>query len=197
MSIENYRRPQHKVDPLFLSRWSPRALTGDAVPDDVLFSCFEAARWAPSGGNGQPWRFIFAKRDSAEWERFLGFLNERNRSWAKQAGALVIVVSRKVRETDDGPRPFRSHSFDTGAAWSGFAHQARLLGWSTRAMGGINIDVIRTTLNIPEHFEIEIAVAIGKAADKSVLPESLQAAETPTERLPLSQLVTEGVFSFA
>ncbi|MEC5397336.1 nitroreductase family protein [Uliginosibacterium sp. H1] len=191
----NTRQATHPVAPQFLSRWSARALSAETIPDEVLFTAFEAARWAPSGGNAQASRFVYAKRDSARWQDFLGLLNERNQSWAKNASALVVVISAKTRKTDDGQRPHRSHSFDAGAAWSAFAHQAHLLGWSTRAMGGFDIARAHTVLGVPEDHNVEVVIAIGKPADKSVLPEHFQAQEQANGRLPLSQLVAEGSFA--
>ena len=73
------------IDSIFLDRWSPRAFTGEAIPEAELFSLFEAARWAPSSYNSQPWRFIYARRDTPAWERFLGLLIPYNRGWAKDA----------------------------------------------------------------------------------------------------------------
>jgi nitroreductase len=190
------RKPAYDIAPLFLSRWSQRALTAEEIPDQVLFTAFEAARWAPSGSNTQPWRFIYAKRNSPRWADFLGLLNERNRLWAAQASALVVFVSATERNTPEGARPHRSHSFDTGAAWSAFAHQARLLGWSTRAMGGFDVAAAQPVLAVPANYRVEVIVAIGKPASADSLHESFRAAEQPTDRLPLDQLVAEGQFAF-
>jgi nitroreductase len=197
MSIADRRKPQYHIEPLFLSRWSQRALTGESIPDEVLFSSFEAARWAPSGGNSQPWRFVYVKRDSEQWPQFLGFVNERNRIWAANASALILLLSRKLRKSDDGDRPSRSHSFDAGAAWSNFAHQAHLLGWSTRAIGGFDREATRSALAIPDLYELEVFIAIGRPADSSVLPADLQGREQPTDRELLEDLVAEGRFAFA
>lgn len=190
------RKPAYEIAPLFLSRWSQRALTGEEIPDRVLFTAFEAARWAPSGSNTQPWRFIYAKRDTPHWADFLGLLNERNQLWAAQASALVVFVSATERNTPEGVRAHRSHSFDTGAAWSAFAHQASLLGWSTRAMGGFDVEAAQRVLSVPANYRVEVIVAIGKPAAADSLHESFRAAEKPTDRLPLEQLVAEGRFAF-
>ncbi|WP_028080132.1 nitroreductase family protein [Solimonas soli] len=190
------REPQHEIEPLFHTRWSARAFTGEAIADATLYTLFEAARWAPSGGNGQPWRFVYIKRDHVDWPLFLGFLNERNRIWASRAAALVLLVSRQERETPEGPKPARSHSFDAGAAWSNFAHQAHLLGWGTRAMGGFDLARTRTALQIPEVYALEVFIAVGRVGDVEMLPEDLRALEKPNGRLPLDAIVSEGRFAF-
>lgn len=197
MTALTSRTPTHDIEPLFASRWSTKAYAGEAIPDDLLFKSFEAARWAPSGGNGQPWRFIYSKRDSATWPQFLSLVNERNQVWAANASALVVLLSKKIRQTPEGPRPSRSHSFDAGAAWSNFAHQTHLSGFSTRAIGGFDRPAARISLEVPEDYEIEVFIAIGKPADKTVLPEPLQAANQPSGRLPLSELISDGRFAFA
>ena len=197
MTKQTSRTPSHDIEPVFFSRWSTKAFTGDAIPDTTLFQSFEAARWAPSGSNGQPWRFIYSKRNSETWGQFLGLLNERNQVWAANASALVVLLSKKKRLTSDGLVPQRSHSFDAGAAWSNFAHQTYLSGWSTRAIGGFDRPAARASLAIPDDFEIEVFIAVGKPADKSALPELLQSANQPSDRLPLSSLVSDGSFAFA
>lgn len=196
MSYAQARQPEHPIDTLFVSRWSSRAFTGEEIPDDVLLTSFEAARWAPSGGNAQPWRFIYAKKDSPHWPTLHGLLNARNQLWAEHASALVLVLSRKIREGKEGPQPLNSHSFDTGAAWSNFAHQASLLGWTTRAIGGFNQAETRRTLEIPDDYALEVFIAIGKAGDGSKLPDDLRASDRPTDRVPLTQIVAQGRFAF-
>ena len=89
MSLRESDRP---IDPLFLERWSPRAFDGSLVPQEDLETMLEAARWAPSAFNSQPWRFLYARRDTEHWPRFLGLLSTYNQSWAKNAAALLILV---------------------------------------------------------------------------------------------------------
>ena len=164
MTTPSTRTPENEVAPLFISRWSSRSFTGETIPDSVLFSSIEAARWAPSAANAQPWRFIYAKRDSADWSRFLGLVFENNAVWAKNASALVLLVSRTQRQGEKGLIPHHSHSFDTGAAWENFALQASQLGWSTRAIGGFDREKAKQELEIPDGFAIEVLIAIGKPA---------------------------------
>jgi len=119
------RKADHKISPLILNRWSPRAMTGEEIPDEELMTLFEAARWAPSSFNNQPWRFIYTKINSESWDRFFNLLGERNQAWvknAKNAGALVVVISRKNFEHNN--KPSITHQFDSGSAWENLALQA-------------------------------------------------------------------------
>jgi nitroreductase len=196
MSHPAGRSPDHEIEPFFVSRWSRRAFGPDAIADSDLLRAFEAARWAPSGGNVQPWRFLYAKRDGTAFRDFLSVLNERNQIWAAGAAVLIAILSRKVRDTEDGgTRPHRPHSFDAGAAWSNLAHQAHLLGWGTRAIGGFDAKAARKVLQVPEEFEIEAFIALGRPAEKSALPDDFQGLENPSGRKPVSEFVREGIFS--
>lgn len=197
MTRTNHRKADHEIDGLFLARWSPRAFSADEISREELFRLFEAARWAPSGYNAQPWRFIYARRGDAHWQRLLGLLIPFNASWAKDAAALVAVVSkptlRPAGKTEDVAN--YSHSFDAGAAWALLALQASLLGWQAHGMSGFDHARAGTELGLPEGYRPEALVAIGKPGDKSQLPEGLQARETPSQRDPIQNLVFEGVFS--
>ncbi|MFB6178234.1 MAG: nitroreductase family protein, partial [Halorientalis sp.] len=95
--VAENRTPEHDVDPLFVNRWSPRAMTGEPLTEDELLPLFEAARWAPSVYNNQHWRFVYATRDDEEFETFLDLLTENNQTWASDAGALVAIFwSRRI-----------------------------------------------------------------------------------------------------
>ena len=198
MTAANSRTADHSISDLFLKRWSPRAFTGEEISADTLATILEAARWAPSAYNFQPWRFIYARKGSAHWERLLGMLNANNQVWAKSASALVFILSKKadIPPGKDAEMPNRSHSFDAGAAWGYMALQASLLGWQAHGMAGIERDKIRAELNVPEGYEIEAGVAIGRQGDKSTLPEMLQARETPSGRRALAEISGEGSFAF-
>lgn len=190
------REPHAVVDPLFLSRWSPRAFDGSPIPRADLLTLFEAARWAPSSRNHQPWRFVFAERGDAHWDRFLGIVLPGNRLWAANASALVLVLSDTLVDRAEAgeAEPSRSHSFDTGAAWASLALQAVKLGYHTRAMGGIDRDLARKALAIPERFSIEVGVAVGRRAARETLPEQLRGREIQTGRRALAELVFAGRF---
>ncbi|BBP60938.1 nitroreductase family protein [Pseudomonas sp. St316] len=193
----NPRIADYAIDPQFIERWSPRAFTGQSIAEETLLGFFEAARWAPSAYNSQPWRFLYARRDTPNWERFLGLLNEFNRGWAQHASALVIIVSKTTFAVPGATEetPAQSHTFDTGAAWGHLALQASLSGWHTHGMAGFDQELTRKELKIPQGYALHAAVAIGKLGDKSTLAEYLQAREVPSPRRPLSELVAEGNFS--
>jgi nitroreductase len=109
------RKSDYPINPLILNRWSPRSMTGEALNDDDIMSLFEAARSAPSSYNNQPWRFIYAKRNTKHWDRFFNLLVEGNKIWAKNAALLVVVISRKNFEFNE--KPAITHQFDAGSAW--------------------------------------------------------------------------------
>lgn len=196
--MTDMRQPEYPIDPLFTDRWSPRAFSGESIPEDVLMTLLEAARWAPSSYNAQPWRFVYVRRDTPGWKPVFDTLVEFNQSWAQRAAALVVVVSAKqaVFPGSEESEPNPSHSFDTGAAWASLAFQATLLGWASHGMAGFDADQLRQAVQVPEGYAIEAVVAIGKRADKAVLPDELQSMEAPNGRLPLAQLAAEGRFHF-
>ena len=190
------RIPDHPVEPIFLDRWSPRAYGATSMPALDLLTILEAARWAPSAFNLQPWRFLYSHRDDAHWNAFLGLLDPFNSSWARHASALVFVLSDTLIPGDgDGPQKrSRTHSFDAGAAWAQLALQATSLGYQAHAMAGIYFDQSYKDLIVPERYRVEIAVAIGKRADPSVLPEELQDRELPSQRLTVHEIAFSGTF---
>ena len=188
--ISKFRKKDFGTDDLFLNRWSPRALNGESLSDDDLMSLFEAARWAPSSYNSQPWRFIYATKDSDEWSSFFDLLNDFNKSWAKNASALVIVVSRKNFEYNEKFSP--THSFDTGSAWMSLALQASLKGLVAHGMGGFDHDKARIIASIPENFSVEAMIAIGTPGSISDLPDSLKESEFPKGRKSVSEIAFRG-----
>ena len=190
------RQPQaqYPLDELFLDRWSPRALSGEGVTDEELMTLFEAARWAPSSYNNQPWRILYARRDTEHWPAFFGLLVEGNQSWAKDAAALLLFVSKET--FDFNGKPYPTHSFDTGAAWENLALQATLLGLVTHGMQGFDYERARAELRIPEGFRVEAMVAVGRPGDPARLPEQLREREAPSTRKPLSEITREGAFGF-
>lgn len=190
------RRSDHPIDPMFINRWSPRAFTGEDISEAALMTLFEAARWAPSASNAQPWRFLYARKGTPHFDTFLGLLIPFNQDWAKAAAALVFLVSNgmPLAPGADKPTPSRTHSLDAGAAWENLALQAHLTGWAAHGMAGIDYPRVATELNVPEHYRVEMAIAIGRQGHKSVLPEALAARERQNNRLPLAEIVMEGGF---
>lgn len=188
------RRADHPIEQLFVDRWSPRAMTGETISEEDLMVLFEAARWAPSSYNNQPWRILYARRESEQWQLFFNLLVEFNQSWAKNAAVLLLFISKDT--FDMNGEPSVTHSFDTGAAWENLALQGWLKGLVVHGMQGFDFDRARTVLNVPEGFKVEAMAAIGKPADASVLPEALREREAPSDRRKLDQTICEGPFCF-
>lgn len=193
------RQADHPIDPQFVARWSPRAFKDETIPEATLLSFFEAARWAPSAYNAQPWRFVFARRGTPHWDQFVGFLNEFNQTWARNAAAIVLVISKSTLTPpgSDKEVPAPTHSFDAGAAWGYLALQASLSGWATHGLAGIEHDKIRNELDLSPKYKIEAAIAIGRpGGDVNALPEGLRAREVPSPREPIAKIASEGRFAF-
>lgn len=190
------REASHPIDPLFLERWSPRAFDGSQIPDTDLKTIFEAARWAPSAFNSQPWRFLYAKRGGPDWQRFLGLLIPWNQGWAHSASVLVYILSDRTPMTgkDGTSQPSRTHSFDAGSAWMSLALQATRIGYHAHGMSGIEYKRAYAELGIPERYRVEAACVIGRIGDPAMLDEKLRAREHPSNRKPLDELIFEGGF---
>jgi nitroreductase len=187
------RHADHPIDPFFLERWSPRSFEPVDMPDADLMSLFEAARWAPSSYNNQPWRFLYAKRGSAAWPLLFNLMGEFNQSWTKDASLLVVVLS--TTKFDHNGKPAATHSFDAGAAWQNIALQAWLKGYAAHGMQGFDYDKARADLGVPADFTVECMIAIGKKGAKEKLPKEMQEREFPSERRPIQQSIAEGKFA--
>ncbi|MEI1251759.1 nitroreductase family protein [Rhizobium aouanii] len=196
MTKSNSRESEYPIDSMFLDRWSPRAFTGEIIEEKQLLSLLDAAHWAPSSSNQQPWRFIYGLKGSEHWEKFVALLNDSNQEWARHASVLIFVVSRAFTGAAGSAeeKPSYTHSFDAGAAWGYLALQARLSGFYAHGMGGIKHEEIRTAFAIPEGYRVEAGVAVGHLADKSVLSERYRAREFPSQRKSLSELAFNGRF---
>ena len=190
--IEKTRKTVYGVDHLILNRWSPRSFSGEDLSDQDLFALFEAARWAPSSFNNQPWRFIYAKRGSKHWNTILDLLVDFNKQWCASASVLVVIVSKKT--FDYNGKPSVTHQFDSGAAWENLALQATSQGLVTHAMQGFDYERARKDLAIPDEYDVMAMVAIGKKGPKEKLLPELQQREVPSDRKPLSEIVMEGKF---
>jgi nitroreductase len=189
------RIPDHPVDPLFPARWSPRAFAADTITEAELLTLFEAARWAPSSMNVQPWRFVWGLRGDDGFAAIADALLPFNRDWAQHAAALVAIASRTTRATaDQGEVPNGSHAFDAGAAWAHLALQAHLGGWVTHAMGGFDAAKAAASLHLPAGHALHAVVAIGRQGDPAMLPEALRAREAPNGRMPVADFARHASF---
>ncbi len=176
----------------FPARWSPRAMSGEPVATQEIDSLLEAARWAPSCFNAQPWRFAVIERSSDAWPGLFGTLVEGNQSWVQAAGAIIAIISRTRYEHNDQPAP--THSFDAGAAWMSLALQARELGLVAHGMRGFDLAAARAQLRVPEQYDLPCLVAIGRPGVVSALPEAFAAKESPSARKPLSEIAFRDSF---
>jgi len=167
-------------------------MSGESISQDELNALFEAARWAPSAGNTHPWRILFAHRDSEHWSLFFGLLVERNQVWCRNAAVLLLFISRRTNEQTG--RALITHSYDTGAAWENLALQGTLKGLVVHGMAGFDYARAKTTLNIPDDFQVEAMAAVGRPGPITVLPEDFQARESPNTRRPITELVFEGLY---
>ena len=184
------RSSEAEADSQFIRRWSPRAMSGEVVSLGEIEQLVEAARWAPSCFNSQPWRFVYALRCTPQWKPMFDLIMDMNQAWAKDAGALVAIVARTTFEHNNAPAP--THSFDTGSAWMSFALQAQGMGLVTHAMWGVEHDQAPAVLNLGEAYKLQAMVAVGRSGDKRELPQPLQDREVPSPRKAISELVFVG-----
>jgi nitroreductase len=187
------RKATYPINPIFINRWSPRAMSGESISHEQLMRLFEAGRWAPSSYNGQPWRFIYAHRDTPQWSKLFNLMVAFNQEWTKRAAVLVVIVSKKTFEYNG--KSSRTHAFDTGSAWMSMALQGSMDGLVVHGMEGFDYDKAKADLQIPDDFEVEAMVAIGKPGKVSDLPKDLQEREVLTDRKPLKEVVFEGIFA--
>ena len=179
---KNPRKADYPISDIFINRWSPRAFSGGKVSKKELMSLFEAARWAPSSFNGQPWRFVYALKGTKAWDKFFdvfkgfGF----NQNWIKNTGALVCTISRRRFPYND--KPEKTHTFDTGAAWMNIALQASLMGLAAHGMEGFDYAKARKAIGLPKDYDVEMMFAVGKAGDPSKFKEKEISGEKPNVR---------------
>ncbi|MBA3241905.1 MAG: nitroreductase family protein [Acidobacteria bacterium] len=191
--MENSAETQHSVHELIKNRWSPRAFSARAVEPEKLLSLLEAARWAASCFNEQPWNFIVATKEEGGdgYERLLGCLVEANALWARHAPVLMISVARLDFKRNGKPNRHALH--DTGQAAAHLALQATALGLAVHQMAGFDASKAREQFSIPEGFEPVAAIAVGYPGDPADLPEELRDKELAQRtRLPLEDFVFGG-----
>ena len=180
------------VHELIRERWSPRAFADKAVPQDVLRSIFEAARWAPSSSNEQPWAYIVgSKDDKISFDKILSVLVEFNAGWAKGAPVLAIAVAQLFFAKNKAAN--RNALYDTGAATALLSVEATARGLAVHQMAGFDHEKARQVLGIPEGWEAIAALAIGYPGDPSSLPQPLRDREmAPRTRKPIAEFVMAG-----
>lgn len=186
VDINQRRKAEATIDPMFLDRWSPRAFLPEPIPGDQIQSLFEAARWAPSCYNEQPWLFMYAAGSEAK-QRFVSLLTEKNQKWAAKAPLLIFLLAKRVLNLSG--KINRHAALDAGAAWVCLALQARKLGLFAHAMAGFDEKKSYAVLGVSEaEFEVMAAIAVGKIGDPVQLSEDLRSKEFPNSRKPSSEI---------
>ncbi len=182
------------VHELITARKSIRAFSDKAIDDKSFISIFEAARWASSSRNEQPWRFIAARKEEREnFQRTLDCINESNRIWAQHGAMLIVVLAKKNFTTHAIPNSHAQH--DVGLAIGNLALQATSLGIFLHQMGGIDYQKVRTIFEVPEEYEVISIIVGGYPGSDEMLPEKLRERESlPRQRRELKELVFEGKF---
>lgn len=187
------RKADHEILPLFLQRWSPRAMSGEPLTSEELHQVLEAARWAPSTFNEQEWRFLYARRDTEFWPVYFNLLAEANQAWCDRAGVLIVLASHRVFSRNGRPNPV--HTFDAGAAFENLVLQAAHMGLVAHGMAGFDRGRAQRELQIPDDYEVEAMIALGRPGDPAQLSAELREREQPTDRKPLAEISCEGRFS--
>ncbi len=185
--MEKPAQPEFPIHELFIRRWSPRAFDERLVAPATLRTLFEAARWAPSSNNEQPWRFIVAtKEHEAGWNRLFECLVEGNRKWAVHAPVLALSIASMYFERNGN---LNRHAFhDTGSATENLVLQATAYGLMARQMAGFDVEKARADLRIPFGYEPVAMIAIGYPGDPGRLPEPLRERELePRSRRPIGE----------
>ena len=184
----------YPIHDLLQRRWSPRAFSQKPVDTQTLTRLFEAARWAPSWRNQQPWYFIIATKDNPdEHRRLFDCLTPANQRWAGHAPVLIVAVAKRCFDHNDQPNP--TALYDTGQAVAHLSLEAMAHNLYVHQMGGVSLDRVREIYAIPEAYQPVVALAIGYLGQAEMLPEDLREREMAGRtRRPLSQTVFQGTW---
>jgi nitroreductase len=190
--MEKPAETQYPIHELLQRRWSPRAFSDKSVSLEQMRSLLEAARWAPSSNNEQPWTFLVAtKQDQTDYDRLLNCLRPTNQLWARFAPVLAMSVAKLVF-TDDG-EPNRHALHDVGLAVENLVVQATALGLMVHQMAGIYPEKVRELYGIPAEYDVVAAIAIGYPGDPSILPDRFRQRESAKRsRKPIADFTFAG-----
>ncbi len=194
LPIKDYRKPDKKIEDLIWHRFSPRALSGEALNEEAVLTLLEAARFAPSAFNEQPWRFIYSLQNDKAWTDILDSLVDFNKSWAKKSGAFLIVLSKNNFSHNN--KINHTAQLDTGAAWQNLALQARALGLVAHGMSGFDYDKIREKFSISDEFTVIAIIALGFPGDINNLESDLKEKEKPSDRHKTEKISSRDKFDF-
>ena len=167
-------------------------MSGEEIDDAALMPLFEAARWAPSSYNNQPWRFLYAKKDTPHWPKFFELLVDFNKGWCEKAAVLGVIVSEKIFERSK--KASVTHSFDAGAAWENFALEGTHRDLVVHGMEGFDYQKARNALHVPDEYDVLAMFAVGIRAPKESLSPDLQKKEAPSTRKKVAEIAFEGGF---
>jgi nitroreductase len=192
-SIQTSSEIEFSILDVIQSRRSKRASADAPVEPEKIKTLFEAARWAPSSVNEQPWKYIYATNDQSLWKDIFNTLNDGNKMWAKDAPLFVVSIVRK--NFTRGDRFNASAKYDVGGANAFLSLQATALGLNVHQMGGYDSQLLRDRLNIPESFELGVVMAVGYPGDADSLPENLRLRESsPRHRILQEEFVMNKSF---
>jgi nitroreductase len=181
----------YDILPLIKTRWSSRALSSAKIPREDLLAMIEAARYAPSCYNEQPWHFIIADTDDSH-DKMVNVLTGWNKLWAGKAPVLIAVCARKIF-IKNGTENFW-HQFDTGTAWGYLTLEAERRGYIAHGMAGVDRDAAAKVFELPPEYEVIAAVAVGKPGKAEDLPENIRANENPNIRKEITEICSFGKF---
>jgi len=191
--VSQSRHSSYPPHSLIYHRWSPRSMSGEKITQEELLHLIEAARWAPSASNNQPWIFIYAHRETPEWDTLFELLLPSNQIWVKNGAVLLLLISKN--HFYHNGKSSRTHSFDTGAAWMALALQGSFLGYVVHGMEGFNYEKATKNLQIPEGYTVEAMIVVGKKAPKEKLPPDFQSKEFPSSRKAIETIMKKGTFT--
>lgn len=180
------RKFNYEILNVIKERWSPRAFSNEKISREEILPLIEAARFAPSCFNEQPWRFIIADQEET-LKKMQSILAPANQLWANKAPALILILAKKTFSLNGKDNYW--HMFDSGTAWGFLSLEAQKRGLITHAMGGFDMDKARKVFNIPSDLEIITVVAVGKYGNKDDLIPDLQIREHPDVRMDIDKLL--------
>lgn len=189
---EKFATTEHPVIDLIKKRWSPRAFSSKPVEDEKVMSLLEAAKWAPSCFNEQPWKFIiFGSENKEEFDNIIDILSPRNQLWAKSAPLIILSVAKLNFDRNGKPNKHAFH--DVGAAVTNLTMQATAMGLYVHQMAGFDSEKAKKLFKIPDGFEPAAAIAVGYYGDKNDLPEEFIKSETSKRnRIPVADFTFIG-----
>ena len=188
----NQRQAKYDIEPNLLKRYSTRSFLEKEVEDKKLKAMIEAASWATSAANWQPWHFIVMK-SASERERLVDTLFEGNSIWCQYVPTFIVITSRKTHEETN--RPIASHAFDAGAAWGIMSMEGYRQGLMTHPMSGFDQDDLREVLSLPSDYDIQAVVAVGYYDENYInLTDELKEREVPSLRKSVDQIMSFGRF---